>query len=383
MEYKGFYLVSEPATLIKGSGAFRHIEVGRSYLSKHFSISFYPLCKVPSTKTSSSAKVKPPKEIKIGRFKRWCIDIGLWHTIKDLKILFENHKSVVSHYKNIKARQADFIYERSSFLNFGGLIISKWLKIPHFYENNGIKFLERKRHFKSWLNWLWEYLEKTAYRKSDYVFFIGLRGNSIHLKTKNWINIENGVEADFLQKFVKHEKQFGTVINICFMGSLMQHHGFELLIQALAKMDTRQFHLHLIGAKFDAIVPKLEPLVETTNHGFLNREELVETLMTMHIGVIPDGNEFVSFMKLFDYGASRCLVVAPKLKNLKYWFTEEEILFFEKGNDVSLAQALTQALRDEDLIPNKGNKLYNKIAEKHTWDQVFQEKAAIISKFLS
>lgn len=261
-ENKGIYIVSEPATLIKGSGAYRHIEVGRTYLAKHFDIEFYPMCEVPSpTKTFEvKANSKPTKE---NLLKSILKSIGLWHTIKDLKILFDNHKAIFKNYQAIKAINPAFIYERSSFLNFSGLIISKWLGVPHFYENNGIKYLEHKEKVSSWLTWLWAAFEKTAYKKSDFVFFVGLWGSRLGLSTKNWINVENGVEKEYIERFESHQKTIEDKINICFIGSLMEHHGFYLLVEALKNIDTSNIHLHLFGSKMKTVVDELEVFIET------------------------------------------------------------------------------------------------------------------------
>lgn len=376
--FQGIYLVSEPATLIKGSGAYRHIEVGRKYLGKHFNLVFYPACNLPVSK--SGKQVSIDRSSVPSKFKTLLKRLGLWHTIKDLKVLFDNHRSIYKHYKAIKKLSPDFIYERSSFLNFQGLIISKWLGIPHFYENNGIKYLEHQERVKTWLGWLWKYLEKRAYQKSDFVFFVGLWGDRINLSTKNWMNIENGIEQSFIDHFRGHKKEITDKINICFVGSLMQHHGFSMLIKALKDMDTSSLHLHLIGSKLDTVATEISPIIETTYHGFLDRADLAGLLEKMHVGIIPGGKEYPSFMKLFDYGAAKCLVIAPDLKNLRFWFSEDEIAFFEKGNVASLRNRMLWVLKNKDLIEEKGNKIYRKISASFVWDEIYGRKAAVIRR---
>lgn len=379
MKNKSLYIVSEPATLVKGSGAYRHIEVGQAYLARHFDIKLYPLCKVPSIKSKvvSNTKVDNNKE---NIFKKTFKRIGLWHTLKDLKILINNHRTIFKHYKAIKKINPDFIYERSNFLNYQGLIISKWLRTPHFYENNGIKYLEQSERSNSWLLPIWSFLERTAYKNSSYVFFVGLWGSRLNLTTNNWMNIENGVEQSFLDNFGTVEKKYDKIINICFIGSLMKHHGFDLFAAALKKIDTTNIHVHLFGSKLEDAETELQKYVPCTYHGFLDRMELASALQEMHIGIIPDGKQYPSFMKLFDYGAAKCLVIAPNLKNLKYWFDDNNILFFQKGNVNALRKKIDFAIKNREVIKIKGEKLYDKISGEHTWEKIFTQKSEIIKK---
>jgi glycosyltransferase involved in cell wall biosynthesis len=379
---KGLYIVSEPATLLKGSGANRHIEVGQYYLNKHFNISFYSLCEIPTQNKNKILRIVHENKGQVNFLKKTFKKIGLWHTIKDLKILHSNHKNILNAYKTIKEINPSFIYERSSFLNFSGLIISKLLNIPHFYENNGIKYLEHQENITSWLTWLWAILERKSYKKSDFVFFVGLWGNRLNLPTKNWMNIENGIEEDYIDRFEYHQKKIGGVINICFIGSLMKYHGFGLLVNALKGIDTSNIHLHLFGSKLESVVDELNDIVKTTYYGFLDREELAKRVAEMHIGIVPNARDYQSQMKLFDYGAAKCLVIAPDLKNLKYWFNEEEICFFRKDEVNSLKKVLKRAINNPQSINSMGEKIYLKIREGFTWDKIFIEKSKIINSFL-
>jgi len=379
---KAIYLVSEPATLIKGSGAYRHIEVGQEYLSQHFDLSFYPLCKVPDAQERDYHQGGFALKRKDTAWKQWLKQVGLWHTAKDLIRLFSNHLDIFRHYRHIKKQAPDFIYERSNFLNFQGILISKWLGIPHFYENNGIHYLEHQERVTTWLGWLWRLLERWAYQQADFVFFVGLWGNRIELASNNWMNIENGVELPFIEHFQDHQKVVEDTIHICFIGSLMKHHGLDVLIEALQKLATTSFHLHLIGTKLEVAAQQLRSILPTTYHGFLEREQLTILLEKMHVGVIPGGKEYPSFMKLFDYGAAKCLVIAPDLKNLQYWFNNQELLFFEKGNPLALKVQLQSVLDDPRLITERGAVLYQRIKAAFTWEHIFENKAQLIQSKL-
>lgn len=375
---KGIYLVSEPACLRKGSGAYRHIEVGVQYLSKYFDIKLI-VPKLVSVENNSLYSKSEHKEIWI---KKLLKESGIWGAIKDFYILYTNHKDILGLYKTIQKAKPLFIYERAAYLNIKGLVICKILGIQHFYENNGIKYFERKKIYFSWFYPLARLLERWAYRKSDFVFFVGLWGNMIASKKENWMNIENGIENDFIESFKDHKKVVKDKINLCFLGSLMDHHNLPLLIEAFSLSNTKSFHFHLIGSKLDLVYERINKIIPTTNHGFLERNQLKEVLKEMHVGIIPGAYEYPSHMKLFDYGAAKCIVIVPYVKNINYWFKEEELITFKQNSAIDLANKLTEM--DKAFIENSslGENLHNRILGQFTWDIIFKEIAAIINSKL-
>lgn len=369
---KGIYLVTEKECLLEGSGAFRHIEVGLKHLSQHFDLEFWTI----DNKGSKDASFNHSVKLKIAQEPLWkkiLKSMGIWGTLKDLILLYQNHRSFFPFYRKLKHNKSEFIYERAAYLNFNGIIASKLLGIAHFYENNGLHFRRRKETYYSWFFPIARFLEKENYRRSNFVFFVGLWGDKLSLKTQNWMNIENGIEREFVERFKNHKKEVNGSINICFVGSLMNHHNLPLLIEALRNVDNpSSYHFHLIGSKFTSVIEQLEKVISITDHGYLNRNDLVEILEKMHIGIIPGANNYQSQMKLFDYGASKCFVIAPDLLNINYWFNQDEIAIFQQDNCQSLSEKLN--LINADFIKNNSmnEKLYKKIESEFTWDRIFK-----------
>jgi glycosyltransferase involved in cell wall biosynthesis len=369
---KGIYLVTELGCMQKGSGAYHHIEIGVKYLSKYFDVTLIS----PSI---DNPKIGLGNNQKENIIKRILKKTGVWGTIKDLVILYHNHRSIYSFYKTVKSHRVDFIYERVAYLDFKGLITAKCLKIPHFYENNGVKYFERKKIYFSWFYPLAFELERVAYKRSTFVFFVGLWGNMIASKKKNWMNIENGIEENFIAQFKTHHKKVEDKINLCFIGSLMKHHNMPLLITALSQTPNRdQFHLHLFGDKLESAFEEIQTILPATYHGFLTHNELSEVLKEMHVGLIPGAEEYPSHMKLFDYGAAKCIVLAPDVQNIKYWFKENELILFKQNSVEDLKNRLS--LLDKDFIENSqyGINLYNKIERQFTWSQLFSQISSVI-----
>ena len=279
--------------------------------------------------------------------------------------------------KSYKKIAPEFIYERASYLNFSGLIIARLLRIPHYYEANGLQFEISRKYYESYFNKSSRLLEKLSYMYSTHSFFVGSYGDFWKIKYNNWSNIENGVENELIQYFQNHNKVIEDKVNICFIARLMAHQKPELLIDALNQIyDKGQFTLHLIGSGLDSLEASIHKDIAVVNHGFLNRNEIKKILSVMHVGIIAGSPEFQSAMKLFDYGCAKCAVIAPSVHNFKIWF-QDSIVFFNKNDSESLAITIQNLLNESEEILSMGNRIYRQIALQHNWEEVFR---TIVSK---
>ena len=69
---------------------------------------------------------------------------------------------------------------------------------------------------------------------------------------------------------------------------------------------------------------------------------------------------YQSCMKLFDYGAGGCAVIAPEIHNLKLWFPNELVFF--NGSPEDLSHKLEILVNNENNeIQSYGKKLQNKV----------------------
>ena len=361
---KGVYLVTEPGCMNPSTGAFRHIMEGINQLKKNFEIKVIsPEFTPPSNITKFQNKISNRKS-------------KLKGSLVDLKRFFLNHKDIFSLYKEIKRINPDFIYERINYLDFKGLLISKILGIPHFYELNGIPHIANRNYYDSFLNKFIGKIETYFINKSNYLFIVGSWNKLIKLKHNNWLSIENGIENEYIDFFQNFNKETDGIINLVFIGHLMnKNHKPEILIEALDKVSNKEkLRLNLIGSNLEEISEIINQLnIEVKNWGFLDRKSIKEVMKLMHIGLIPGGDEYPSFMKIFEYGASKTLVIAPNLYNLTVFFSESDIFFFEKNNAESLKQNIESVISNPQLISEFGENIYYTISHKYRWEHIFNE----------
>lgn len=375
---KGIYLVTEKGCLNPSTGAFHHIDIGCTKLREHFKICTYlytekigldsirqKLGKIKSQNSHSAGKTIKTKG-------------PIYGTAKDIQVLILAVYNTIKLYRLFKAQKIDFVYERTSYLNFSGLIASKLAGIKHYYESNGIQFKGKQKYYRSYLQDLARHIEKWAYKKSDHVFFIGTYGFFWNLDSKNWTNIENGIEEKNITR--KKPNLIGNSVDICFIGALMDHHMLSSIIEALNMLDSKlPVNFHLVGSGFDDIKVRTDSYKFSVHkHGFLERSELKNLISEFHIGVIAGTKQYSSYMKLFDYASGNCAVVAPETINFKYWFNNE-ICFFN-GSPEDLANKIQSLIQDEKLRNNYSCALYDKVKDNFTWTKIYDDVAQTIKR---
>ncbi|WP_121967711.1 glycosyltransferase [Leptolyngbya sp. BC1307] len=309
----------------------------------------------------------------------------LYGSFRDLKAFTISIAKALILLREILREDVDFVYVRAAFLDPLPFFLYI-LKIPCFIEANGLQFEGRQKYYSSLLVPVNRWIERLTYSIAQHVFFVGSYGDYWQLKSKNWSNVENGVESDFLKSFSECEKVFSGKVHIALIARLMAHHQPQLLIDSIKELDptTRsKLCLHLIGSGLETIRDELHTCMDVVDHGFLNRDELAENLKQIHVGLIPGVPKYQSQMKLFDYGAAKCVVLVPKVHNFQRWFNESEIEFFEPEDAKSLSRTITDLANDPSRFIQKGDRLHQRIAQDFTWDKIFAAKAKIIKNCLA
>mgnify|MGYP003113499715 CR=1 FL=1 len=368
---KAIYLIQEKGCLNSFSGAFQHITMGVKELSKYFDIELQLNDKKIILKAYTKKTDKVLKTKKRG---------SVYGTIKDVFILLKNLLKVRGLVKQFKKKKPHFIYERVSYLDFSGLIASKVCSIPHFYEANGLQFKTRETYYKSMFYQFAKSLERLALKKSTYSFFVGSYGDYWKIKKSNWSNVENGIEAKMIQDVKNLNKIDDGILHLCFIGRYAKHQKVELLIEAISQIKQKdKMHIHLIGSGLENMSKEiLANDVMVTNHGFLNRSEIMKITQKCHIGLICGTPPYQSCMKLYDYAISGCAVLSPMVHNLKFWF--DNCLIYFDGTSEGLAIELENCLQNFDKVTVKSKLLNSLVINNFTWEMIFAKKVAIIKK---
>lgn len=337
-------MVTEAGCLLGHSGSNCHIIAGIKYLNQHFKIQLFTAF---VTKWSLA-----------GRNKRLFLYLFVYST--ELLVTFPLQ------FIQLWKRKPTFVYERYHLLNFNTLLICRCLKIPHFFEING---LWKEHHQSGILSW-WEH---SLIQLSNYSFCVGLRGvlipNAAHL------NIENGVSQSFWAAFKNLQKLRKKHFNICFLGTLMQHHRLAILSKTLHFIPLqlqRLMVLHFIGPINQHVLAISKSIpISIVLHGTQSEVSRINLLKKMDCGIVSGGGPYASFMKIFEYGSAKCPVIVPRTPNLEKWMEEDAIFFYQQDDPYSCAKALMKIYYSPKLANNKASRFYQLIGKRFLWEKTF------------
>ena len=376
----GVYLISESGCLRPGSGANKHILAGIQELGKQFSMQQVLLCEPYKKLPAAGAGGTAPA---ISSSKRKTALKTLKSFIKWPVLLLKNHAPFFSYYRKVKKLNPDFIYERSAYLNYNGLLIAKLLRIPHFYEVNGIQSYDHRKYYPGIWNRVANWLEKVAYNHSSMGFYIGGINHEMGIKPARAVITQNGIEKEFVDHFSNKVVSPDSVLHVAFIGYVMDHHRLDVLCKAMHLVKNRHaFHLHLIGTGMDTMRDQLPPDLELTCHGLLDHKNIGTLLRDIHVGVIPYALAYYSNVKTFLYGAGKLATIVPEARNFMNIFSREEVLFIRNADEVDLADKLDFLQQHPEIVKEYGEKIYQKIQKEFTWQQIFRHKGQVISEFL-
>jgi glycosyltransferase involved in cell wall biosynthesis len=363
------YIVTERGCLDPTTGANQHIRMGMRELAKHAElIPFLPA--VPNSTASEAPKVAN----KPAWFRRLSTS-GVWGAARDLRDFGRNSVNGWKLAKVIKSAGCEAAYVRVEAMQPISLFL-RWRKIKVFLEANGLQHISRKSRFRSWLSWSYRPFEKYIYRKADHIFFVGSYGQYWHLDSDYWTEVENGVEPEMFQtrKAIVGAQR---PIKLVLLARLVAHHNGILISKAIRKLEPAirsQIEVHLVGSGFEKLKEELLPLCQIKDHGFVDRNNIGSLLQQMDIGLIPDGPAYASQMKLLDYAANGCLVLAPDLLHLKNFYSGKGVLFFSQKDSTSLAKKI-ELLVDGDISADRmARELQQHICGTYTWDSIFARK---------
>ena len=269
------------------------------------------------------------------------------------------------------------------FYNLGsnvGLKLSKFLKIP-LYITYDSPILEEYLFFNGKMPF---FKHKTLKRELDslnHAKKIVVYSNpvKVHLEKRLTTRAEFYIHqnVDFSRFDIQTaDKEYGKgVINICFIGSFLKWHQVDLLVVTFIRLIRKGYKLKLFLVGDGLERRKIQELVNSYESdirekilftGFLDGEELYKLKSNMHIGVMPGSNWYGAPNKIFEYGAMKMAVVAPKTLTIMDLFGEDELAFFEWKDAESLFNVMESLLSDKEAVRHMATQLNNLILERYS-----------------
>ena len=307
--------------------------------------------------------------------------------------------------KIISEFRPDFVYERYSTHCFSGILACRRKRIPHILEVNSPlsyeqkNFQGEKRLLTSYLAqkteaWICKNSSATCTVSSplrDYLIEqLRVPVNKLHV-------LPNGADIKLFNKGCSHNRirekyNLGNKIVIGFTGEFKPWHGLDNLIYSFASCNAQfpQTFLLLVGDgpskdEMLSIISnnKLQNKVAIT--GKIDHSEIADYIDAMDIAVSPHATFYASPMKLMEYMAMSCAVLAPRMANIEDIITDgKDGLLFSPGDRHHLTVTLMQLIEDATMRGKIGKAAREKVENSMTWEynaeRVIQLAKGLIKK---
>ena len=263
--------------------------------------------------------------------------------------------------KAIEQFKPDLIYERYNLFFMAGWFGAKQRRIPYFLEVNSPLAEERALHGGLKLRRLARATQELVWRRADYVLAVSHvlaeRIEAVGLGRERIVVTPNGVDLSRFKK-IKRRKETNCPV-LGFVGFVRPWHGLDTVISAMA-----QSHLpmKLIIAGDGPVREKLEQKAASLGLGervrfigVVPREEIPNLLGEFDIALQPQSVDYASPLKLIEYMAAGCAIVAPDQRNIREIVEHRRTaLLFDPDQDGAMWAAIEELAANVTLRAKLG-----------------------------
>ena len=167
---------------------------------------------------------------------------------------------------------------------------------------------------------------------------------------------------------------------VMYHGAIVERHGLDIAVSAFKSVMAvvPNAELHIFGRRTPFLDQVMEQVKQTglessvKYQGQKSLEQIVRAIDGCDIGIIPNrGSAFTEInmpTRIFEYLARGKAVIAPRTSGIQDYFGDEEISFFQPGNEADLAKRIVELLQNgrkaEELV-RRGQAVYR----AHRWTE--------------
>lgn len=171
-----------------------------------------------------------------------------------------------------------------------------------------------------------------------------------------------------------------SAFRLAYHGTVAKRLGLDLILQAVSILKSRipgiEFHVWGRGGGDLADVLKIANSLGLNNsfrrYDPIPMEKLIPKLLKMDVGIIGNrkniATELMLPVKMLEYVALEIPVVAPRLKAIQYYFTEDMVSYYEPENVDSMAEAILKLYQNPSLRKKQAEKA-KAFLDKYGWER--------------
>jgi glycosyltransferase involved in cell wall biosynthesis len=165
---------------------------------------------------------------------------------------------------------------------------------------------------------------------------------------------------------------------LVYHGTISRRLGLDLVINAMAKVIPSvpglEFHLYGAGDDLEEFLHLAQSLGVRDRiqfHGVIDWSKLPEVLAEMDAGIVANRKNICTDLmlpaKLMDYVSLEIAAIAPRLRTIRYYFTEDMVSYFEPENLDEMVEAILRLYRDQSRRERQATKA-KRFLEEHRWE---------------
>jgi glycosyltransferase involved in cell wall biosynthesis len=311
----------------------------------------------------------------------------------------KNYSRIVSKY----LANVDCLYERASWMSYGGLLASKRMNTPLLLEFNGdplqdlrskgqhprgVQLVISSRLFRNTLAGATHLIASGQGWKNNLIEKWKISPQKISV-VENGTILVNLLRREKLANF--QEAPPNSQIKIAYLGGFYPWHGTKIAVKAFQRLicEGTNAQLIMIGDGSDLEDTKnlatslgLEDKVVFT--GALPPEKYGEILASCHIGLSPYcGWSEYSGLKLFDYKAAGLAIIASGENGQPETLVHNKTgIIVPPCDENALINAMKVLIKDREFTVTLGQQSRFEAEAKHSWGHSAQQIINIINQFV-
>lgn len=284
--------------------------------------------------------------------------------------------------KAIRTFRPDFVYERYNLFFVSGLWARQRHRLPWLVEVNAPLFDERCAYGGIKLKRLARWTERSVWRGADRVFAVTqvlaervAREGVARTRLTVTPNGIDPVQFEGLPSRAEAKRSLGLEgkVVLGFTGFVRPWHGLERVLDAVQRLQV-PIHFLLVGdgparVALEERAHALGLAANITFTGVIQRSQVIGYVNAFDIALQPDVVAYASPLKLFEYLAAGCAVVAPDHPNIREILVHDvNAWLFDPDAPGSFVDAVVGLANDAALRQRLGTAARETIQQRHlTW----------------
>jgi glycosyltransferase involved in cell wall biosynthesis len=280
----------------------------------------------------------------------------------------------------IRSYRPQLVYDRYNLYNDCVLSAARATNVPAFLEVNTPYAYQRRMYEQLSYPWLATRMEARTWRRADRILVVSTPLKRVVMEAgvpEDRIDVlPNGVNLDLFDARLRAEpaNREPSPVRIGFVGSLRRWHGVDFLLGA-AEPLLREGRAQVVIVGDGQERAALEEMARERGigsavlfEGNVPHDRIPATIATFDIAVSPRSVFYQSPMKILEYMAMKCAVVAPDTENIRDLVVpDREALLFRPDDLASLREALSRLTGDPALRARLGDDARRGVENRRTW----------------